>query len=220
MGWQRYRPPTRAADDWPAFVETFSTLRRGSKWPADLERVRLWYEPHLERIHEDAITRRADLLQLEQIASTYPSRERFLTELTLDPPTSTSDQAGMPHLDEDYLILSTIHSAKGQEWTKVFVLNSVDGCIPIDLAHGQRGRNRRGASAALRRNDAREGQPASGHAAALLRQRPGRARRPAYVCFTNPFHPGKAFSTILSRSLGLWRKLRDQPIKATVRASI
>src|SRR5690606_17017356 len=117
---------------WPFFVETFSGLRTGSEWPADLERVRLWYEPHLERMHEDAVVRRADLLQLEQIASTYPSRERFLTELTLDPPDSTSDQAGAPNLDEDYLILSTIHSAKGQEWTKVFVLNTVDGCIPID----------------------------------------------------------------------------------------
>jgi DNA helicase II / ATP-dependent DNA helicase PcrA len=80
--------------------------------------------------------RRADLAQLVQIASTYPSRERFLTELTLDPPSATSDQAGTPHLDEDYLILSTIHSAKGQEWTSVFVLNAVDGCIPSDLATG------------------------------------------------------------------------------------
>lgn len=136
MGLARYRPPARTADDWPLFVETFSGLRAGSKWPAELERVRLWYEPHLERMHEDAVVRRADLLQLEQIASTYPSRERFLTELTLDPPDSTSDQAGPPHLDEDYLILSTIHSAKGQEWTKVFVLNTVDGCIPIDLRAG------------------------------------------------------------------------------------
>ena len=46
--------------------------------------------------------------------------------------------AGPPHLDEDYLILSTIHSAKGQEWAKVFVLNVVDGCIPSDLAVGER----------------------------------------------------------------------------------
>lgn len=136
MGLVRYRPPPRAANDWPAFVEMFAALRSGSRWPGDLERVRLWYEPHLERIHEDAVVRRADLLQLEQIATTYPGRERFLTELTLDPPESTSDQAGPPHLDEDYLILSTIHSAKGQEWTKVFVLNVVDGCIPIDLRTG------------------------------------------------------------------------------------
>ena len=77
--------------------------------------------------------RRADLVQLEQIASSYTSRERFLTELTLDPPEATSDQAGTPHLDEDYLILSTIHSAKGPEWKSVFVLNVVDGCIPSDL---------------------------------------------------------------------------------------
>ena len=80
--------------------------------------------------------RRADLLQLEQIAAGYPSRERFLTELTLDPPDATSDQAGVPLLDEDYLILSTIHSSKGQEWKSVFVLNVIDGCIPSDLGTG------------------------------------------------------------------------------------
>ena len=113
-----------------------STELRHSNWPADLERARLWYEPHLDRIHEDAETRRADLIQLEQIASGYPSRERFLTELTLDPPDATSDQAGVPLLDEDYLILSTIHSAKGQEWKSVFVLNVVDGCMPSDLGAG------------------------------------------------------------------------------------
>ncbi|RWO27866.1 ATP-dependent helicase [Mesorhizobium sp.] len=139
MGLARYRPPQRAADDWPGFVARFSQLRAGSgKWPVDLEQVRLWYEPHLDRIHEDATTRRADILQLEQIASGYASRERFLTELTLDPPDATSDEAGPPHRDEDYLILSTIHSAKGQEWKNVFVLNTVDGCIPIDLAVGSK----------------------------------------------------------------------------------
>jgi DNA helicase-2/ATP-dependent DNA helicase PcrA len=98
--------------------------------------VRRWYEPHLERLHEDAPLRAADILQLAQIGAGYPSRERFLTELTLDPPDATSDQAGVPLKDEDYLILSTIHSAKGQEWKAVFVLNAVDGCIPSDLATG------------------------------------------------------------------------------------
>ena len=105
-------------------------------WPAELDLVRRWYEPHLDRIHEDARLRQADLLQLAQIAAAYPSRERFLTELTLDPPDATSDHAGAPLLDEDYLILSTIHSAKGQEWKSVFVLNAVDGCLPSDLATG------------------------------------------------------------------------------------
>jgi ATP-dependent DNA helicase UvrD/PcrA len=127
--------PPRAGLDWTSFVQTVGELRY-SEWPADLERARLWYEPHLERIHEDAEIRRADLMQLEQIASGYTSRERFLTELTLDPPEATSDQAGMPLLDEDYLVLSTIHSAKGQEWKAVFVLNVVDGCIPSDLGTG------------------------------------------------------------------------------------
>ena len=77
-------------------------------------------------------------MQLEQIAGGYPSRERFLTELTLDPPDATSDQAGAPLLDEDYLILSTIHSAKGQEWSSVFLLNAVDGCMPSDMGAGER----------------------------------------------------------------------------------
>jgi len=127
--------PPRAGDDWTNFVRTVAD-QRCSEWPSDLERARLWYRPHLERIHEDAETRHADLIQLEQIASCYPSRERFLTELTLDPPDASSDQAGMPLLDEDYLILSTIHSAKGQEWKSVFVLNVVDGCMPSDLGTG------------------------------------------------------------------------------------
>jgi len=127
--------PPRAGEDWTTFIGAVSDIRH-SNWPADLERARLWYEPHLDRIHEDAETRRADLIQLEQIASGYPSRERFLTELTLDPPDATSDQAGVPLLDEDYLILSTIHSAKGQEWKSVFVLNVVDGRMPSDLGAG------------------------------------------------------------------------------------
>jgi DNA helicase II / ATP-dependent DNA helicase PcrA len=129
--------PPRAGEDWNAFVETLQRLHAAKAgWPAEIEVARRWYEPHLERIHEDAAVRQADLVQLEQIAAGYPSRERFLTELTLDPPDATSDQAGVPLRDEDYLILSTIHSAKGQEWKSVFVLNVVDGCIPSDLGTG------------------------------------------------------------------------------------
>ena len=129
--------PPRAAEDWPSFVATILELgTRKPGWPGELERARLWYEPHLTRIYDDAVVRRADLIQLGQIAATYPSRERFLTELTLDPPDASSDQAGIPLRDEDYLILSTIHSAKGQEWKSVFVLNAVDGCIPSDLGTG------------------------------------------------------------------------------------
>jgi len=129
--------PSRAAEHWPAFATLHAALREESAgWPAELEAVCAWYEPHLERLHEDAAARRADLSQLGQIAAGYPSRERFLTDLTLDPPSATSDEAGVPHRDEDYVILSTIHSAKGQEWRNVFVLNCVDGCIPSDLGTG------------------------------------------------------------------------------------
>jgi DNA helicase II / ATP-dependent DNA helicase PcrA len=130
-------PPAAAADSWAAFVDALHGLRtRAAGWPAEIERVCHWYEPHLERQYEDAVMRRSDLAQLVQIASTYSTRERFLTELTLDPPDATSDKAGTPLLDEDYLILSTIHSAKGQEWRSVFILNVVDGCIPSDLSTG------------------------------------------------------------------------------------
>jgi DNA helicase-2/ATP-dependent DNA helicase PcrA len=129
--------PHGGASEWEAFAASFRLLRGASAgWPAELELVNRWYEPHLQRRHENADVRLADLRQLEAIAAGYPSRERFLTELTLDPPGATSDEAGVPLKDEDYLILSTIHSAKGQEWRAVYLLNAVDGCIPSDLSTG------------------------------------------------------------------------------------
>jgi DNA helicase II / ATP-dependent DNA helicase PcrA len=132
-----FRLPAACAADWPAFADALRLVRTSAVgWPAELDLACRWYAPHLERRYEDAKIREADLLQLTQIASTYASRQRFLTELTLDPPSATSDEAGVPLRDEDYLILSTIHSAKGQEWKSVFVLNCVDGCIPSDLAVG------------------------------------------------------------------------------------
>jgi DNA helicase-2/ATP-dependent DNA helicase PcrA len=82
------------------------------------------------------MVRVGDLEKLEQIAAGYATRERFLTELTLDPPGATGAEGGAPLLDEDYLILSTIHSAKGQEWDVVYILNVTDGCIPSDMAAG------------------------------------------------------------------------------------
>ena len=130
-----FAAPAAAAECWPDFADTIDAVRRGEAgWPAELETICRWYAPHLERTYEDAMLREADLAQLTQIAGSYASRERFLTEMKLDPPDATSDEAGPPLLDEDYLILSTIHSAKGQEWKAVFVLNTVDGCIPSDLS--------------------------------------------------------------------------------------
>jgi DNA helicase-2/ATP-dependent DNA helicase PcrA len=130
-------PPAAASEHWPAFADTIGLLRnKAVGWPAELDVICRWYAPHLERIHDDFAMRQADLAQLTEIASTYANRERFLTELTLDPPDAVSDEAGVPLLDEDYLILSTIHSAKGQEWQAVYILNVVDGCIPSDMATG------------------------------------------------------------------------------------
>jgi DNA helicase-2/ATP-dependent DNA helicase PcrA len=129
-----FRVPPPAVEAWAAFIALFDALRgSAAEWPADVERIMRWYEPHLARAYDDAHVRRADLAQLAQIASTYPTRERFLTELTLDPPQATSDESGEGGDDDDYLILSTIHSSKGQEWKAVQVLNVVDGCIPSDL---------------------------------------------------------------------------------------
>ena len=87
-------------------------------------------------VYDNANFRAGDVAQLEQIAATYPSRERFLTELTLDPPDASGDEAGPPLLDEDYLILSTVHSSKGQEWDAVFVLNVSDGNFPSEFSTG------------------------------------------------------------------------------------
>jgi DNA helicase-2/ATP-dependent DNA helicase PcrA len=131
-------PPAAAAADWPALVELVQTLTDpNTPWPGQLARVRRFYEPHLERLYDNARTRLADLDQIERLADAAPSRERFLSDLTLDPPESAGALAGPPHLDEDFLILSTIHSAKGQEWDTVYVLSVADGCIPSDLATGR-----------------------------------------------------------------------------------
>jgi DNA helicase-2/ATP-dependent DNA helicase PcrA len=132
-----FQPPARASHAWHDLVELLHRLRGSAAgWPAELDLVRQWYQPHLERRHADAMVRAADLDQLQRIAAGYGSRAHFLTDLTLDPPSASSNESGTPRLDEDYLILSTIHSAKGQEWRAVFVLNVVDGCIPSDMATG------------------------------------------------------------------------------------
>ena len=134
---ESFVPPAALGADWSALVALIAVLRgQTPDWPAEIDAVIRWYDPHFQRIFDDAFVRRGDLVQLQQIASTYLSRERFLTELTLDPPDATSDEAGPPGKDDDYLILSTIHSAKGQEWKAVHVLNVVDGCIPSDMATG------------------------------------------------------------------------------------
>ena len=134
LAMRAFKAPATATEDWDSFVALFDTLHDvRSTWPSEMDVVGKWYEPHLQRLYEDAFVRQTDLLQLQQIAATYASREQFLTEVTLDPPAATSDEAGVSIRDDDYLILSTIHSAKGQEWKVVQILNVVDGCIPSDM---------------------------------------------------------------------------------------
>ena len=88
----------------------------------------------MEAQYDHVQPRLRDLEQLEQIAGRYRTRGRMLREMALDPPNSTQDLAGPPHLDDDYLVLSTIHSAKGLEWDAVYVIHAADGNIPSDMA--------------------------------------------------------------------------------------
>ena len=135
---QDFKPPQAAATGWRKLVELLAILGLPERaWPGQVRLVRDWYQPHLERLYEHVHTRIGDLDQLELLSSQYPSRERFLTELSLDPPNATSDLAGQPVLDEDYLVLSTIHSAKGMEWDTVYLLNVVDGSFPSEFATGK-----------------------------------------------------------------------------------
>ena len=140
-GLRSFKAPAAAAADWDAFCELFRSLTASgapdAAWQAGFAAAREWYRTQLERLYESPETRDADLGQLERIAGRYATRERFLTELTLDPPARSGDLARDAALDEDYLVLSTIHSAKGQEWNHVFVLNVTDGNFPSEFAAGK-----------------------------------------------------------------------------------
>lgn len=126
---------TGAEQNAPMENDAPDTARPGEPPPAvQIECIRRCYEPLFQKRYDNPTIRLRDIEQLEQIAAGYRSRGRFLTDLTLDPPTSTSDLAGPPFLEEDYLILSTIHSAKGCEWDVVYIIHAADGNIPSDMA--------------------------------------------------------------------------------------
>jgi DNA helicase-2/ATP-dependent DNA helicase PcrA len=133
-----FAPPQTPENDWRRLIELMQALADPQRaWAGQVREVRDWYQRHFERLYEHFHTRLGDLEQLEVLSGQYPSRERFLTELTLDPPHATSDLAARPALDEDYLVLSTIHSAKGMEWDTVYLLNVVDGSFPSEFATGR-----------------------------------------------------------------------------------
>ncbi|MFM1887243.1 MAG: hypothetical protein RL026_2400 [Pseudomonadota bacterium] len=131
-------PPPAAAADFALLQDVLARLAPSTApWEGQVAQLRHWYRPHLARLHAQVGVREADLEQLELLSHGYGSRERFISELTLDPPRATSDLAGPPLKDEDYLVLSTVHSAKGMEWDTVFLLNVVDGTFPSEFATGQ-----------------------------------------------------------------------------------
>jgi DNA helicase II / ATP-dependent DNA helicase PcrA len=93
--------------------------------------------PLIETRYPDGALRLTDLEQMVAAAREHRGELRhFVGELVLDPPQSSADLAGPPHLDEDYLVLSTIHSAKGLEWNGVHVIALYDGNVPADMAAG------------------------------------------------------------------------------------
>jgi DNA helicase-2/ATP-dependent DNA helicase PcrA len=132
-----YRMASGDPGTWSALVTVLCQLSRHNQaWHGQLELVRKWYQPVLELNYNDHFVRGGDIEQLEMIAAQYKDRRQFLAELTLDPPVASGDLAGSPHLDDDFLILSTIHSAKGQEWKHVYILNVNDGNFPNEFACG------------------------------------------------------------------------------------
>ncbi len=139
--WTKWTPPSALRDLWPQLVQLLQRLEKRTKdddagVSTDLHAIRLYYTPLLESKYDNVVARTNDLKQLEAIASRYQSRSEFLSEMALDPPTSTQEMPADPFLDEDYLILSTIHSAKGLEWDSVYVIHAADGNIPADMATG------------------------------------------------------------------------------------
>jgi DNA helicase-2/ATP-dependent DNA helicase PcrA len=137
-GWDEARVPAAARDHWPALVALCRELAApaGPSLPGQVHRIRAFYGPLCEERYDHVPARLRDLEQLEQLAAGFADRTAFLADLTLEPPRSTQELAGPPSLDEDYLVLSTIHSAKGLEFDAVHVLHAADGNIPSDLTTG------------------------------------------------------------------------------------
>jgi DNA helicase-2/ATP-dependent DNA helicase PcrA len=132
--WKTFAPPQAGKLDWPVFVALMIGLSipeaRKHAVPDQLHRVRRFYAPLMERKYDHSDSRLRDIEQLEVISGRFRDRTQFITEMSLDPPSSTQDLAADPQLDEDHLVLSTIHSAKGLEWDSVHVLHAADGNIP------------------------------------------------------------------------------------------
>ena len=136
--WATAKVPEAASTTWPGIVGALRALAAAGpgEVPAQVCAVRGVYAPLVERRYDNVAARLRDLEQIEAMASGARDRAGFLADLVLDPPSWTSDLAGPPVLDEDYLVLSTMHSAKGLEFDVVYVIHAADGNIPSDMATG------------------------------------------------------------------------------------
>ncbi len=135
--WKDFDPPAAASAQWSAFIGMLCGIVPNNKpLPEQVADARRFYAPVLERRYDESHVRLRDLEQLEQISANFRTRSQMLTDLALDPPNATQDLAGPPLREEDFLILSTIHSAKGCEWDVVYVIHAADGNIPSDMATG------------------------------------------------------------------------------------
>ncbi|MCP5024672.1 MAG: ATP-dependent helicase [Actinomycetia bacterium] len=105
---------------------------------AQLERLRDFCALVFPLRYDNTSARLSDLDRLTVAAGSATDRSRFLAELTLEPPERTGDWSGPPHLDDDWLTLSTIHSAKGCEWHAVHLLHAADGNLPSEMALSDR----------------------------------------------------------------------------------
>lgn len=134
--WDDFNPPSAAESYWKKFVALLAELSSPKRigLPHQVHRVGQFYGDLLELKYDNTAARLRDLEQIEQIAGRFGDRATFLAEITLDPPASTQDLAGQTLLDDEYLVLSTIHSAKGLEWDAVYVLHAADGSIPSDMS--------------------------------------------------------------------------------------
>jgi DNA helicase-2/ATP-dependent DNA helicase PcrA len=101
-----------------------------------VERLGAAIAPLIRLRYPDGAVRVSDLDQLALAARGAKDVRHFVSELVLDPPSSSADFAGPPHLDEDWLTLSTAHSAKGLEWQAVHLIAAYDGNFPADMSTG------------------------------------------------------------------------------------
>lgn len=132
--WQEYQ-------SYPESVkELFSLLKSiaSEKYPpADkVARIVTYYHPMFKNRYDDYVKRKKDLEMFEQIAARYGDIGTLLTDLALEPPNESVADVEPVGKDDEYLTLSTIHSAKGLEWNSVFVIYALDGRFPTSRAVG------------------------------------------------------------------------------------